>query len=56
MKSMFGYARYQPYGLPQAIPTYPYGVLQAIQHRRTGICTRTTAWPAKCKVCTTRQA
>jgi len=58
MKSMFGYTWYQPYGLSQVIPTLPYsyGLLQAIQHRWTGIRTRTTASPAKCKVCTTRQA
>jgi len=42
MKSMLGYARYQPHGLSQAILTYPYGLLQAIQHRWTSICTRTT--------------
>jgi len=57
MKSTFVYTRYQSYGLSQAIPTlpHPYCLLQAIQHGWTGI--RTTAcWPAKCKVCTTRQA
>jgi len=47
MKSIFGYTRHQPYGL-----------LQAIQHpyEQVYVRTRTTAWPAKCKVCTKRQA
>jgi len=33
MKRMFGYAQYQPYGLSQARPTYPYGLSQDVQHR-----------------------
>ena len=39
-------------------PRYSYGLLQLYKPystAKTGIRTHTTAWPAKCKVCTTRQ-
>jgi len=52
--------QYQTYELSQATLTlpYPYGLSVTSHTARISrfIRTHTAAWPAKCKVCTTRQA